>query len=45
MKNTLKKSVRLHNRTLKNVKPNRNENGFMTFIADYVRYSDFNTEL
>ncbi len=38
-----KENNRLHNRNSKNVRPNRNENGFMTFVADYVRFNDFNS--
>jgi hypothetical protein len=28
-------------RSSKNVRPNRNESGFMTFVGDYVAFSDF----
>lgn len=36
----------LHNRHFnKNVEPNRNENGFMDFVNDYVKYQDFNKEI
>jgi len=37
----LVKKARLHNRDSKNVRPNRNESGFMTFVADYVKYSEY----
>ncbi len=37
---SLKKKLRLHDRPLNKANPNRNENGFMQFIDDYVAYSD-----
>jgi hypothetical protein len=40
----LNKKVRIHDRNSKNVRPNRNESGFMNFVNDLVTYSDFPTQ-
>ena len=43
MKLLFKRKV-LNNRASKNVRPNRNENGFMSFVNDYVKYTEFDRE-